>query len=43
VLKNRVLQRIFRPKRGDMVGGCRRLHNEDASPNIQVIESRRIR
>jgi hypothetical protein len=26
--KNRVLRRIFGPKREEVAGGCRRLHNE---------------
>jgi hypothetical protein len=49
VFGNRVLRRIFRPKREKVAGGCRRLHNEElhkmyASPNIiRVIKSRRMR
>jgi hypothetical protein len=27
--ENRVLRRIFGPKRNEMVGGCRKLHNEE--------------
>jgi hypothetical protein len=44
-----VLQRIFGPKREEVTGGWRRLHNEElcnlyASPNIiWVIKSRRMR
>jgi hypothetical protein len=39
VFKNRVLRRIFGPKREEVEGGWRRLHNEElhnlyASPNI---------
>jgi PAS domain-containing protein len=39
VYENRVLWRIFGPKRGELVGGWRRLHNEEfhnpyAKPNI---------
>jgi hypothetical protein len=46
---NRVLSRIFRPKREEVVGDWRRLHNEElhnlyASPNVILeIKSRRIR
>jgi len=49
VCENRVLRRIFGPKREEVAGGCRRLHNEElhklyVSPNvIKVIKSRRIR
>jgi hypothetical protein len=49
VSENRVLRRIFRPKREEVAGGWRRLHNEDlhnlyTSPNIiRVIKSRRVR
>jgi hypothetical protein len=48
VFENRVL-RIFGPKREEVAGGWRRLHNEElhklyASPNIvRVINSRKIR
>jgi hypothetical protein len=39
--------RIFGPKREEVEGGCRRLHNEElhnlyALANITVIKSRRI-
>jgi hypothetical protein len=46
VFENRALGRIFGPKREEVVGGWRRLHNEElhnlyASPNIvRVIKSR---
>jgi hypothetical protein len=48
-LENRVLRRIFGPKRDEVTGEWRRLHNEDlhdlyASPNtIWVIKSIRMR
>jgi hypothetical protein len=49
VFENRLLRRIFGPKREEVVGGWRRLHNEElhnnlyASPNvIRVIKSRMI-
>jgi hypothetical protein len=49
VFENRVLRRIFGPKREEVAGGWGRLHNEElhnlyASPNIiRVIKSRRMR
>ena len=48
VFKNRVLKKIFGPKRDDVSWELRRLHNEELndlySPNIiQVIKSRRMR
>jgi hypothetical protein len=38
VFENRVLRRIFGPKRDEVLGGCRKLHNEElhnlySSPN----------
>jgi hypothetical protein len=48
LFENRVLRRIFRPKREEVAGGWRRLHNEELhnlypSPNIKgVIKSRKI-
>jgi hypothetical protein len=48
VFENRVLRKIFGPKREEVAGDCRRLHNEvlhilNASTNIiQVIKSRRM-
>jgi len=49
VLENRVLRRIFGPKRDEVAGEWRKLHNEElndlySSPNIvRVIKSRRMR
>jgi hypothetical protein len=49
VFENRVLRRIFGPKKDKMVGGWRKLHNEKlnnlySSPSIiRLIESRRMR
>jgi len=44
-----VLRRIFGPRRGEVTGECRRLHNEElndlySSPNlVRVIKPRRMR
>ena len=49
VFENMVLRRIFGPRRDEVTGEWRRLHNEElndfySSPNIvRVIESRRMR
>jgi hypothetical protein len=49
VFENRVLRRIFGPKRDEVTGGWRELHNEElhdlySSPSIiRMIKSRRIR
>jgi hypothetical protein len=51
MFQNRVLRRIFGPKRDEMTGGWRKLHNEElhglySSPSItsiRVIKARRIR
>jgi hypothetical protein len=48
VSENRVL-RIFGPKRDEVMGGCKKFHNEElhnlySSPNIiRMIKSRRMR
>jgi hypothetical protein len=49
VFENRVLRRIFGPKRDHVTGDCRKLHNEElhnlySSPNVIImIKSRRMR
>jgi hypothetical protein len=49
VFENRVLRRIFGPKRDEVTGEWRKLHNEElhnlySSPNIiRTIKSRRLR
>jgi hypothetical protein len=49
VFENRVLRRIFGPKRDEVTGGWRKLHNEERhylyfSPSIiRIIKSRRMR
>jgi hypothetical protein len=43
VFENRVLRRIFGPKRDEVTGEWRKLHNLYSSPNIvRVIKSRRM-
>jgi hypothetical protein len=49
VFENRVLRRIFGPKRDEVTGGWRKLHNEElhnihsSSSIIKMIKSRRMR
>ena len=49
VFENRVLRRVFGPKRDEVTGEWRKLHNEElrdlySLPNIvQVVKSRRMR
>jgi len=49
VFENKVLRRVFVPRRDEVTGDCRKLHNEElsdlyVSPNIvRVIKSRRMR
>ena len=49
IFENRVLRRIFGPKRYEVTGECRKLHNEElndlySSPNIvRVVKSRIMR
>jgi hypothetical protein len=35
MFENRAIKRMFGPKRDEVIGECRRLHNEEySSPNI---------
>jgi hypothetical protein len=49
VFENMVLRKIFGPKRDEVTGECRKLHNEElrdlySSPStIRIIKSRRMR
>jgi hypothetical protein len=49
VYENRVLRRIFGPKRDEVIGGWRKLHNEEihnlycSSSIIRIIKSKRTR
>jgi hypothetical protein len=49
VFENRVLRKIFGPKRDEVMGGWRKLHNEElhnfySLPSvIRIIKSRRMR
>jgi hypothetical protein len=49
IFQNRVLRRIFGPKKGEVTGGWRKLHNEElhnlySSPSIiRMIKSRGMR
>jgi hypothetical protein len=49
MFQNRVLRRIFGPKRDEVTGECRKLHNEElrdlfSSPStIRIINARRMR
>jgi hypothetical protein len=49
VFENRVLRRVFEPKRDKVIGGWRRMHNEElldlySSPSIiRIIKSRRMK
>jgi hypothetical protein len=49
MFENMVLRSIFRPKREDITGGCRKLHNEmlhnlySSQYIVRVIKSRRMR
>jgi hypothetical protein len=48
VFENRVLRRIFGPKRDEVTGEWRILHDEDlhdlySSPSIRIMKERRMR
>jgi len=49
MFEKRVLRRIFGPKRSELIGDCRKLHNEElndlhcSADIIRVIKSRRMR
>jgi hypothetical protein len=49
VFENRVLRRIFGPKRDEVTGGWRKLHNEElhnlysSQSIIRMVKSRRLR
>jgi hypothetical protein len=49
VFEKRVLRKIFGPKRDEVIGGWRKLHNEElhnlycSSSIIRIIKSRRVR
>jgi hypothetical protein len=49
VFKKRLLRRIFGPKRDEVIGGWRKLHNEElhnfysSLSVIRIIKSRRMR
>jgi hypothetical protein len=49
VFENRMLRRIFRPKRDEVIGGWRKLHNEEPHnlqflpSTIRMMKSRRMR
>jgi hypothetical protein len=47
VFENRVLRRVFWPKRDEVTGEWRKLHNElndlYSIPNMRVVKSRRMR
>jgi predicted SAM-dependent methyltransferase len=44
VFENRVLTRIFGPKRNEMTGDWRKLHNLHPSPNIiRMMRKRKMR
>jgi len=43
VFEIRVFRRVFGPKRDEVTGEWRKLHNEGLSDNVRVVKSRRMR
>jgi hypothetical protein len=49
MFEKRVIRKIFGPKRDEVMGGCRKLHNDElhdlySSPNMTgIMKSRRMR
>jgi hypothetical protein len=48
VFQNRVLRRVFGPKKDEVTGEWRKLHNEELNdlysvPNVRLVNSRRMR
>jgi hypothetical protein len=43
VFENRVLRGVFGPKRDEVTGEWRKLHNEELSAIVRVVKSRRVR
>ena len=42
MFENRVWRRVFRPKRDEVTGEWRKLHNEELNDIMRVVKSRRI-
>jgi hypothetical protein len=43
VFENRVLRGVFGPKRDEVIGEWRKLHNEELNQYLRVVKSRRMR
>jgi hypothetical protein len=43
LFENRVLRRLFGPKRDEVKGEWRKLHNEELNDIVRVVKSRRMR